>query len=125
MVLPAVAAFKSIDASVEQAVQNLDEIVSVAGIDAFFCAFADYAASIGLTGQIGHARIIEARDALLTSTKRVGVAAGYAARDAVHAHELAGLGFRAISVGSDAGFMSDGAYEALAAAPVYGPPARG
>ena len=100
----------------ERALSNLDEIVSVPGIDIFFFGFSDYAASIGLTGQIDHPRVLQARDAVLEATRRAGVAAGYAARDGAHARELAALGFRAISVGSDAGFIAKGAERAAAEA---------
>ena len=42
----------------EQAVEHIDEILSVPGIDGAFFGFSDYAASIGLTGQLTHPRVI-------------------------------------------------------------------
>jgi 4-hydroxy-2-oxoheptanedioate aldolase len=98
----------------ERAVAHIDEILSVPGIDGAFFGFADYAASIGLTGQTAHPRVIEARDQVLAATQRAGVAAGYAARSLNQAQELARMGFRLITLGSDAGFMLQGAREALA-----------
>lgn len=97
----------------EKAVANIDEIVSVPGIDGVFFGFADYAASLGLTGQIDHPAVLDARDTMLAATKRLGVAAGYAARNSAHAKEMAHLGFRLLTVGSDAGFIIGGAHSAL------------
>ena len=44
----------------DEAVRNIDEIVSVPGIVASFFCYSDYAASIGLTGQTNHPRVHEA-----------------------------------------------------------------
>ena len=95
------------------ALAHLEEIVTVPGIDAFFFGFADYAASIGLTGQADHPRVREVRDAVLAATRRAGVPAAYAARDAAHAGELIQMGFRFLSLGSDAGLMAGAADAAL------------
>jgi 2-keto-3-deoxy-L-rhamnonate aldolase RhmA len=99
----------------EQAMQHLDEILSVPGIDGAFFGFADYAGSLGLTGQNSHPRVLEARARVLEATRRHGVAAGHAAGSLAQAQELAALGFRLLTLGSDAAFIMEGGRAALAA----------
>ena len=99
----------------EQAVQNLEEILSVPGIDGVFFGYADYAGSLGLTGQNNHPRVLEARSRVLEATQRHGVAAGHAARSPAQAQELRALGFRLITLGSDAAFIMEGGRAALGA----------
>jgi 2-keto-3-deoxy-L-rhamnonate aldolase RhmA len=99
----------------EQAVANIEEIVTVPGIDAISFGFADYAASLGLTGQNDHPRVLEARDTVLRACQRAGVAAAYAPRSVAQTQELAALGFRVFIVGGDARFIMNGAREMLAA----------
>lgn len=99
----------------EDAVRHVDEIVSVPGIDAAFFGYADYAASIGLTGQIDHPRVHEARRTVLEATRRAGIAAAHAVGGVEQARKLVEEGFRLITVGSDAGFLGEGARNALAA----------
>jgi 2-keto-3-deoxy-L-rhamnonate aldolase RhmA len=98
----------------EQAVENIEEIVSVEGLDAVFFGYFDYAASIGLRHQPGHTRVIEARDKVLAATKRAKVAAAYAAGTPAQAKELIQLGFRFITLGGDANFVITGADRAIA-----------
>ena len=95
------------------AVKNLDEIVGVPGIDAFFFGYADYGASLGLTGQFSHPRVLEARERVLAASRRSGVPAGHAAGSPAQAKELVYLGFRVITIGGDATFVLNGAQEAL------------
>lgn len=99
----------------DQAVRNVDEIVSVPGIDGAFFGYSDYAASIGLTGQTDHPRVHEARRAVLAATRRAGIAAAYAAGSVEQARQLVEEGFRLVTVSSDAGFIGDGARAALTA----------
>ena len=97
----------------DRAVRNLDEIVSVPGLDAFFFGYADYGASIGVTGQFSHPRVLEARERVLEASRRWGVPAAHAAGNAPQAHELVHLGFRVITIGSDASFIYHGARQGL------------
>lgn len=89
----------------EEAVKNVAEIASVPGIDALFFGFADYAASIGLTGQTDHPRVLEARQKVLDAARQAGVAAAYAPRSVAQAQELLKLGFRVLTLGTDAGYI--------------------
>lgn len=99
----------------DQAVRNIDEILTVPGIDGAFFGFQDYAASIGLTGQANHPRVHEARKAVLEAARRAGVAAGYAPGNVDQARQLVAEGFRLIGISSDAGYIGEGSRAALAA----------
>ncbi len=98
----------------EEAVKNIAEIAGVPGIDALFFGFADYAASIGLTGQTGHPRVLEARQKVLDAARQAGVAAAYAPRDVAQAQELLKLGFRVLTLGTDAGYIMSAGRSMLA-----------
>lgn len=53
-----------------EAVDNIDEILSVDGIDAVFIGPYDLSASMGLTGQFDHPDYIAARDRILDACRR-------------------------------------------------------
>ncbi|WOO40959.1 HpcH/HpaI aldolase family protein [Rubellicoccus peritrichatus] len=59
-----------------KAVENIDNILSVKGIDAAFIGPYDLSASMGLTAQFDHPDYIEARDRILEACKSNNVAAG-------------------------------------------------
>jgi 2-keto-3-deoxy-L-rhamnonate aldolase RhmA len=96
-----------------EAMTHLDEIVSVPGIDAVFFGYYDYAASIGLRDDPDHPSVQAARGAVLDAARKGAVAAAYAAGSPAHAQELMKLGFRVITVGSDAGFIIGGSQSVI------------
>lgn len=98
----------------EQAVAAVDEILAVPGIDAVFFGFADYAASIGLTWQNTHPRVLEARDRVVAAAKRAGVPLGHHAGDVAEAKRLAQAGFQVLTVGADSDFIIAGGRAAAA-----------
>src|SRR5690606_4565098 len=58
------------------AVNNIDTILDVAGIDAVFIGPYDLSASMGLTGQFSHPDYLAARDRILAACKRHRIAPG-------------------------------------------------
>jgi 2-dehydro-3-deoxyglucarate aldolase len=58
------------------AVENIDEILSVDGIDAVFIGPYDLSASMGLTGQFEHPKYIDARDRILEACGNHNVVPG-------------------------------------------------
>jgi 2-keto-3-deoxy-L-rhamnonate aldolase RhmA len=92
----------------EKAFENLDEIVSVPGVDVAWMGHYDLTVSMGIPAQFEHPRFLEAMDALVASCRKCGVAPGFlppTPESAVHWIEK---GFRAISLGSDIGVFLDG-----------------
>jgi 2-dehydro-3-deoxyglucarate aldolase len=57
-------------------VRHVDEILSVPGVDAVFIGPYDLSASMGITGQFDHPKMVEARQCILDACQRHGVAPG-------------------------------------------------
>ncbi|MGB6691193.1 MAG: aldolase/citrate lyase family protein [Terracidiphilus sp.] len=85
-----------------KAFENLDDIVSVPGIDIVWVGHYDLTVSMGIPTQFDHPRCLAAMDALLAACARPNVAAGFlppTPESAVHWIEK---GFRALSLSTDA-----------------------
>jgi 4-hydroxy-2-oxoheptanedioate aldolase len=86
-----------------EAVERIEEILAVPGIDAVFVGPSDLAVSMGLapTGrptEAGHVRLIET---VLTACLKHGVVAGIACGDAAWTRRWRDAGFRMLAVPSD------------------------
>ena len=92
----------------EKAFENLDEIVSVPGVDVAWMGHYDLTVSMGIPAQFDHPRLLAAMDALVTSCKRHGVAPGFLPPTPESAVHWISKGFRAISLGSDISVFLDG-----------------
>jgi 2-keto-3-deoxy-L-rhamnonate aldolase RhmA len=92
----------------ETAFRNLDEIVSVPGIDVAWVGHYDLTVSLGIPAQFEHPRFLAAMDALVAACRRHGVAPGFLPACPELAVDWIGKGFRAISLGSDIGVYLDG-----------------
>jgi 2-dehydro-3-deoxyglucarate aldolase len=87
------------------AVNAIDDILSVPGIDATFIGPYDLSSSMGLPGQLDHPDVVAAMDRVLERTIARGIAAGvHIVRAETAAEDLRGRiaqGYRFIAVGSD------------------------
>ena len=92
----------------EKAMENLDEIVSVPGVDVAWMGHYDLTVSMGIPAQFDHPRLLAAMDALVASCRKHGVAAGFLPPTPESAVHWIDKGFRAISLGSDIGVFLDG-----------------
>jgi 2-dehydro-3-deoxyglucarate aldolase len=97
----------------KDAVANIEEIVSVPGIDGTFIGPYDLSMSLGIPGQLQHPLIVEAKEKVLKATLDHGLIAGIhfvqprtAAEDA---RKAIAAGYRFIAIGSDILFLNDGA----------------
>jgi 4-hydroxy-2-oxoheptanedioate aldolase len=92
-----------------QAVENVDAIAAVEGVDMLFIGTNDLCGSIGIPGQYGDARVRDAYartiQACRSRGKHVGIG-GIGSRPDLIA-EFVKAGARYISIGSDLGFMID------------------
>ncbi len=97
-----------------QAVANVDEILSVPGIDACFIGPNDLHKSLGLPPvfESDHPAFVQSVELVLAAAKRHRVAAGIHVGDPEAARRRIGQGFQMIAVGSDAGFLMGNANEA-------------
>ena len=104
----------AIQIETKEAVENIDEIVSVEGVDATFIGPSDLSASMGVRAQYWHPDVVEAMDKVVEACDAAGVAPGIAfGRDLEHCNELIEQGFRFIGVGGDKDFLRLGCREAL------------
>jgi 2-keto-3-deoxy-L-rhamnonate aldolase RhmA len=92
----------------EKAFENLDEIVSVPGVDIAWMGHYDLTVSMGIPQQFEHPRFLHAMDALVACCRRYEVAPGFLPATPESAAHWIRKGFRAISLGSDIGVFLNG-----------------
>jgi 2-keto-3-deoxy-L-rhamnonate aldolase RhmA len=84
------------------AVANIPEIAAVQGVDALMIGTSDLTAELGIPGQIGHEKVVEAYRILTHECARHGKFAGMGGvYDEVHAAAYLKLGVRFVLGGSD------------------------
>jgi len=86
-----------------KAFENLDEIVSVPGVDVAWVGHYDLTVSMGIPAQFENPRFLEAMNSLVACCRRHGVAPGFLPPTPESAAHWIGQGFRMISLGSDIG----------------------
>ena len=84
-----------------KAFENLEEIVSVPGVDVAWVGHYDLTTSMGIPAQFGHKRFLAAMEALVAACKRHGVTPGFLPPDPGSAEHWVTKGFRMLSLGSD------------------------
>ena len=96
-----------------QALERLDEIVSVPGVDAVFIGPEDLSQSMGIPGQIEHARMREAYQRVIDACGRHGVASGMHFRDLTMMKEWISRGMRFVAYKTDFRLLQDASTAAL------------
>ena len=98
------------------AVENVDEILSVPGIDATFIGPYDLSSSMNLAGQLENKEVLAAQKTLLAACIKHGVPPGFhiVPNDPPQVNERIGMGFRFIALGLDTGFIIEGCRAMLA-----------
>jgi 2-dehydro-3-deoxyglucarate aldolase/4-hydroxy-2-oxoheptanedioate aldolase len=91
-----------------KAFENLDEIISVPGIDIAWMGHYDLSVSMGIPAQFDHPRFLTAMGSLVSACNRYGVAPGFLPPTPESAAHWIREGFRVISLGSDIGLFMDG-----------------
>jgi len=86
-----------------KAFQNLDEIVSVPGVDVAWMGHYDLTVSMGIPAQFDHPDFLKAMDSLVATCRKHGVAPGFMPASTEATSHWIRKGFRAISLGSDVG----------------------
>jgi 2-keto-3-deoxy-L-rhamnonate aldolase RhmA len=92
----------------EKAFQNLEEIISVPGVDIAWMGHYDLTVSMGIPAQFEHPRFLGAMDALLTACNKHSVAPGFLPPTPAAARHWIDKGFRVISLGSDISVFING-----------------
>ena len=93
-----------------EAIANADDIAAVDGVDVLFIGTSDLTAELGISGQMGHPKVIEAYrsvgEACLKHGKVLGMGGVY---DEENASRYVGMGARFILTGSDHSYLMAGA----------------
>lgn len=97
-------------------VDGADEIASLDEVDVLFVGPADLSHGLGIPGQFGDQRYLDALRAVATAARSHGKAAGILIYDPAALPPLLELGFTFIGLGSEGAFVSSGAKAMLAAA---------
>ena len=100
----------------EEALDNLDEILSVKEVDVAFVGPTDLTVSLGLMDDRSHPRVIEAMKKVVASCESRGKVPGVLAASPEEARRAVAMGFRFIGLGSDTRFITGGAAAFLDAA---------
>ncbi len=93
------------------AVENIDSIAEVEGVDAIFIGPADLSASLGRIGQTDHPAVLEAIDAVAEACRQRRMPLGYFGATAEQVRPFIKSGHTLICAGSDAGFLIQGALQ--------------
>ncbi|GAB2485727.1 4-hydroxy-2-oxoheptanedioate aldolase [Comamonas humi] len=115
-----------VQAESRAALQNLDAIAQVEGVDGVFIGPADLSASMGHVGDAGHPEVQAAIEQAITHIRAAGKAAGILSSDEAQARRYLELGCSFVAVGMDTSLLAR-ATSALAArfkqgdAPAAGP----
>ncbi|MGZ9104540.1 MAG: aldolase/citrate lyase family protein [Rhodoplanes sp.] len=104
-----------VQAETREALDQLEAIAAVEGVDGVFIGPSDLAASLGHTGNPAHPDVQEAIEDAARRLKAVGKAAGILTSDQQAARRYIGWGFTFVAVGSDGGLLARSA-DALAKA---------
>jgi 2-dehydro-3-deoxyglucarate aldolase/4-hydroxy-2-oxoheptanedioate aldolase len=96
-----------------EAVQNIESIVEVPGIDAVLVGPFDLSGSLGVLGQTDHPRVLEAIDMIRSHCQAAGMPLGIFAADTATAKRYLDQGFSLIALSMDAFFLWQSAREAL------------
>lgn len=104
-----------LQAETRQGLENIEEIVKVAGIDAILIGPNDLAASLGWIGQLEHPQVLEAIDHIASTCRDAGVALGFFGGTAAAVRPYIEKGFKLITVGVDTLFLLHAAQQTLAA----------
>lgn len=99
------------------AVENIEQIITVPGVDAFIVGPYDLSASMGITGRLDHPRMKKALDTIIRTARRCSVPAGFhvVKPDAAALAAKAREGYRFIGFSFDALLLASKCGDELAA----------
>ena len=97
-------------------VEEIDQILSVPGVDAVFIGPYDLSASMGITGQLDNPRMLEATQRILSACQQHGVAPGIhvVQPDPQEAVRRIGQGYRLIAYSLDITMLAEACQSGLA-----------
>lgn len=97
-----------------EAVENIDDIVSLKGLDAILIGPYDLSASLGMPGEIDHPSVQKAIDKIISSCKAANVSMGFFGVSSEAVLPYKEKGFTLLTVGVDTVFIIKSASQTLA-----------
>jgi 2-keto-3-deoxy-L-rhamnonate aldolase RhmA len=95
-----------------EAISNADAIAAVPGVDVLFIGTSDLTAELGISGQMGHAKVIEAYQTVGDACRRHGKTLGMGGvYDEENASRYVAMGARFLLTGSDHSYIVAGAHQ--------------
>ena len=91
-----------------EALDHLDEIAAIDGVDVLFIGPADLAMSLGIFGQFDHSLFLDAVKATVAAAQKAGKATGILLSTPDDYDKFYNLGIRMIACGADATFVAEG-----------------
>ena len=89
-----------------EALDALDDILAIAGLDSLVIGPWDLSGALGVLGQVEHPKVVAAMDRIVTKTRAAGLFIGAGmGSDAEFAHRMAQRGIQWLQVGSDFGYL--------------------
>lgn len=98
-----------------ETLDGLGDIAGISGVDVLFLGPADLTWSLGIPGQIGHERYLEAAGAIADQAKRTGKAAGILVSAAEQVPGYLALGYSFIGIAGESALLSRSARAVLSA----------
>jgi 2-keto-3-deoxy-L-rhamnonate aldolase RhmA len=95
------------------AVNNIEDIAKVDGIDAIFIGPYDLSASMNKMGEVDDAEVVDAIDTVTRACQQNNIALGYFGVDADSVKPYINKGYNLICTGVDAGFVTQAAQQVL------------
>ena len=97
-----------------EAVRNADAIAAVPGVDVLFIGTSDLTAELGISGQMGHPKVIDAYQTVGEACRRHGKVLGMGGvYDEENASRYVAMGARFLLTGSDHSYIMSGASQSL------------
>ena len=97
----------------KQAIDNIEQIASVPGVDVLFIGVNDLSYSLGVGGQTTDPIVEEAVSKVLAAGKKHNIPVGYPAGNPAEINKRIAQGFRFFQASSDLGMMAAGARDVL------------
>src|SRR6266850_6496124 len=98
----------------QKAVDNIEAIAAVDGVDGVFIGPADLHASLGYMGEIANPKVTPLIDEAIKRIRKTGKAPGILTPNEEHAKRQLGVGALFVAVGNDIGILARGAEALLA-----------
>lgn len=95
------------------ALENVDEIASISGVDALFVGPLDLSFALGIPRDFTHPKFVAATEKVVAAAKAHGKVAGILAADASAAIDLRNRGFEFIALGSDSTILAQAISKSL------------